>query len=311
MSTQSPFVINPDLTGIAIAYHNKKMIADGVLPRYPVGKQDFKYTAYNKDERFTLPDTKVGRRSDPNQVEFGATEVSASTDDWGLDDVVPQVDIDNATAGMDPLGTAVEGIVGLVELDREKRVADLVFNAATYPTANKLTLSGFGQWSDFVNSDPIADITAALDTPVFRPNVMTIGRPAYSVLIRHPKVLKAVHGNAGDSGIAARQAIADLFELDEILVGDAWINTAKKGQAATMVRLWGKHCAFTVRNAVPRGSGAIPTFGGTAQFGTRIAGTIGSSTKGLRGSTIVRAGESVKELVMAADLGYFIQNAVA
>ncbi len=37
----APFPINPALMAIAIAYHNAQMIADEVLPRVPVGKQEF------------------------------------------------------------------------------------------------------------------------------------------------------------------------------------------------------------------------------------------------------------------------------
>ena len=53
------------------------------------------------------------------------------------------------------------------------------------------------------------------------------------------------------------------------------------------------------------------TFGFTAQWGTRIAGAVPDNRIGLRGGQRVRVGESVKELIIAPDLGYFIQNAVA
>ena len=69
-----PFPVDPELTQIAMAYRNKSMIADSVLPIVPVGKQSFKYSVYAKEERFTVPETLVGRKSRPNQVEFGADE---------------------------------------------------------------------------------------------------------------------------------------------------------------------------------------------------------------------------------------------
>ena len=37
--SNAPFPIDPELTAIAIAYRNGRMIADEVLPRVPVGKQ--------------------------------------------------------------------------------------------------------------------------------------------------------------------------------------------------------------------------------------------------------------------------------
>jgi len=309
-TTAAPFPIQPELTAVAIAYKNKRLIADEVLPRVPVGKQDFTYLLHTMDEGFSVPDTKVGRKSKPNEVEFTATEQTASTSDYGLDDPIPQADIDNAPANYDPMGRAVEGITDLVLLGREARAAGLVFNAANYAAANKQTLSGTSQFSDFANSDPIGVIMTALDACIMRPNVMTLGRAAFSKLIQHPKIVKAVLGNAGDSGIATRQQIAALFELEDVLVGEAYLNTAKKGQAASLARVWGKHISLTLRdrNANTRGGA---TFGFTAQFGDRIAGSQFDSDIGLRGGQRVRAGESVKELITAPDLGYLITNAVA
>lgn len=306
----APFPIDPVLMAIVIAFRNTALIADEVLPRVPVGKQEFKWLEHSMAEGFTVPDTRVGRGSQPNQVTFSAIEKTGATEDYGLDDPIPQADIDNAPANYDPVGRAAEGIMDLVELDREVRVAGTVFNAATYGAANKVALVGQDQFNDYVNSDPIGVITGALDSMIMRGNIMTIGRSVFSKLASHPQIVKAVHGNAGDAGIATRRQMADLFELEDILVGSAWVNTAKKGQAMSLARTWGKHLALIHRNKTADTRSGV-TFGVTAQFGTRIAGQIDDKDIGLRGGKRVRAGESVKEVITAADLGYFVQNAIA
>ncbi|UUE75476.1 hypothetical protein [Pectobacterium aroidearum] len=81
----APFPIDPHLTSIAIAYRNGSLIADSVLPRVPVGKSEFKWWEYDLADGFTLPNTSVGRTSQPNQVEFNATEETSSTSDYALD----------------------------------------------------------------------------------------------------------------------------------------------------------------------------------------------------------------------------------
>ena len=305
----APFPIDPELTGIAIAYHNKSMIADQVLPRVLVGKEQFKYWKYKLEQGFTVPDTKVGRKSKPNEVEFSGEEVTDSTEDYGLDDPIPQADIDNAPASYNPEGRAVEQITNIVELDREVRVANLVFNAANYGANNKITLVGADQWND-PTSKLIKTIMDSLDACIMRPNVGTFGRATLSALSMHPEVVKATNRNSGDSGIAQREAIAALFELEEVLAGEAYINTARKNQPASMQRAWGKHAAFTYRDQLADNRNGT-TFGFTAQFGQRVAGSQPDSDIGLRGGQRVRAGESVKELITANDLGFFIQNAVA
>ena len=310
MAVKAPFPIIPELTGIAIAYRNLSMIADRVLPRVTaVGTQVFKYFLYSLAQGFTIPDTKVGRRGKPNQVEFSAEEKEASTTDYGLEDGIPQADIANAPPGIDPRAMSVEYIMNLIALDREVRVAGLVFNPATYPTANKITLSGTSQFSDNT-SDPISVISDALDACIVRPNVMVIGRPAFSKLARHPQIVSACLRNPGEAGVARRQDIAALFELEEILVGEAFVNTARKGQAANLSRCWGKHLSLVYRNkqAAPQRD---VTFGMTVPWGAPIAGSWPDKNIGLRGGEMVRAGESTCELITCADAAYFIQNAVA
>lgn len=308
----APFPIQPHLTAIALAYRNSRLIADQVLPRVPVGAQEFKYLKHTLADSFTLPNTKVGRASRPNEVEFTATESTSATQDYGLDDPVPQADIDNAPVNYDPLGRSTEVLSELIALDREKRAADLVFASANYAAANTSTLTGTAQWSDAV-SDPIKAIMDALDGMVMRPNIMVLGRAVFSTLIRHTKVIAATYplgGNASAGGLASRQALAQLFELEDVLVGEGWLNTAKRGQTATMARVWGKHCSLIYRDSLADASRGT-TFAFTAEFGSRVAGSIIDPNIGLRGGTRVRVGESVKELITANDLGYLFVNAVA
>jgi hypothetical protein len=306
----APFPLDPRFTAIAIKYRNSRMIADQVLPRVPVMKQEFKWLRHTLAEGFTVPDTKVGRRSAPTEVEFTGTEVTDSTQDYALDDVIPLADLDNAPENYDPMGRATEGLADLIELDREVRTANLVFTLGNYPAAQRTTLSGSSQWSD-ITSNPISAISGALDAMIMRANVMVVGQLVWTKLSQHPSIIKAVYGYANDSGIATRQQVAALFELDEILVGSAWLNTAKKGQAVSTSRVWGKHAALLHRDGMADGRGNRTTFGFTAQFGARIAGSMAEPKIGLRGSTRLRVGESVKELIAASDLGYFFQNAVA
>lgn len=310
MPNNAPFPIQPDLTAIAIGYRNKSLIADGVLPRVPVAKQEFKYLKHDMAEGFTIPDTKVGRKSRPNQVSFSATEETESTKDYGLDDPIPQADIDNAPSNYNPLARSTEGLTNLILLDREKRVADVVQNYDNYATANKVTLSGTDQFSDFTNSDPIEVIMSALDNMVMRGNIAVMGQEVFSVLCRHPKICKAVNGNSGDVGIVRAKDIADLFNLEALLVGAAFLNTAKKGQAVSLARVWGKHLELIYRDRLADARSGI-TYGFTAQWGSRVAGSTPDKNIGLRGGQVVRVGESVKELICANDLGYMIKDAVA
>lgn len=313
MASNYPFPINNEYTAVAIAYMNKQLIADDVLPITPVSKK-FTWIKHTKEEGFSPPDDKVGRKSRPNQVSFSGAEETSSTEDYALDDPVPQDDIDaNNIPGYDVLGKSTEFLMNLLMLRREKRVADLVFAAATYPTANKVTLTGTGQYSDYTNSNPISDLLTRLDVPLMRPNLVVFGNDAWRVVRQHPKVVeyvKATGAGADAQGMVTREQFADALEVERIVVGQGWINTAAKGQPANFVRVWGKHIAMLYRDVLAGPQRGI-TFGMTGQWGTRIAGNIADPHIGMRGGVINRVGWSHKEIVTAADLGYLVSNAVA
>lgn len=305
----APFPINPHLTAIAIAYRNASLIADSVLPRVPVGKSEFKWWEYDLADGFTLPNTNVGRTSQPNQVEFNAKEETSSTSDYALDAPVPQSDIDNAPQNYDPLGRASEQVSDLIELDREVRTARVVFSAATYPTGNKEVIATADQWNQ-ADSKPIKKIVTALDKMIMRPNVAILGRATATALRMNPSIVKAYNGTAGEDGMVPLQFLRDLLELEDILVGSAFVNIARPGQKPQLQRTWANHAAFIYRNKLADTQVGV-TFGITAQFGTRVSGSIPDPDMGMRGGQRVRVGESVKELIVASDVGYFFQNAVA
>lgn len=321
--SQAPFVIQPRLTAITLAYRNGRLVADDVLPRIPVDSMTFKWSKYTMADGFTIPDTRVGRKGDVNEIDWTATEQTAATKDYGLEEAIPYFDVQAARAAqaaqgvypIDPEARSTQLLTDLVALDREVRVANLVNNASSYAAANKTTLSGTSQWSDYANSDPVTAILTTMDGMLVRPNKMVLGRAVYTKLRQHPKIVAAVFamgGNAAQGGVVSREAIADLLELEEIIVGEGWVNTAKKGQAPTMSRVWGKSAVLFYQSPVLSSPEGIMTFGYTAQWGERIAGTIQNDPDiGLRGGTRVRVGESVQEVIAANDAGYLFQTAVA
>ena len=311
------FPVNPELTAIAVGYRNRDidLIADRVLPRVMTAKR-FNYRRYPAGEAYTLPSTRVGRKSEPTMVDFSGTDVTDECIDYGLDDMIPNdeqqawADMPKAPGAVSPMAKSTSLLTGLVLLDREVRVANLVFAQATYPASNRVALSGTSQWSDFTNSNPLDAMLSALDIPIFRPNVAVFGQATWTKVRQHPRVIQAVYGTAQTGGAVTREQVASLLEVREVVVGAGFVNTARRGQAPTIQRVWGRHAAFLYVSE-EQASADQPTFGFTAQWGTRIAGSMPAPRSGLRGSEVVRVGESVREVISASDSGYYFENAVA
>lgn len=309
MSILAPFPIDAHLTAIAIAYRNQSLIADEALPRVPVGKQAYEWWEYDMADSFTLPSTTVGRTSKPNQVEWAAEKRTSSTKDYALDNPIPQADIDNQPEGYDIRGRSAERTTDLILLDREVRVSKVLFNKNNYLASNVKTLTGPQQWSDDA-STPIADISDALDNVIIRPNQAVFGHRVATMLRRNKSILRAYNGSTGEDGMVPLEFLRELFGLERILVGSAFLNIAKPGKAPQLVRTWGNHASFTYINRLADTNGGV-TYGMTAQFGSRVSGSIPDSDIGMRGGERTRVGESVDEIVIAKAAGCFFENAIA
>ena len=324
MAPTRPFVVDPVLTAISIGFQNAAAmrIADQVLPRFPVSAEKFKWTEYPISEAFNIPDARVGRLGRVQQLVFSGTEKTDSVDDFGYDSPIPYTDVRAAEAAraegrstFNPEAHAVQMLTDTLANQREARVASSVFALNTYAADKRVTLSGTSQFSDYTNSDPIGVIkTGMAATLIYAPNTMVLGREVWAKLSSHPKIVNAVKGNVTNAGIVSREQFLELFSgegINELLIGDAWVNTAKPGQTPTFARAWGKHIALLNKNPMATIEGGGVTFGMTAEYGSRIAGRIEDEDVGLEGGFRIRTGERLKEVIIAKDVGYFIQNAVA
>ena len=302
---QSAFPIDNTLTAIAIAYRNRAHIADEVLPRTDaLSKAEFKYMKYALEQGFTVPDTKVGRRSAVNEVNFKGAEVTDSTDDHALEHPLPKYDIENAPEGVDIRARTTEWLMQLVDTGREVRAANLVFSSGNYAGGNTEALAGADKFSD-PTSKALTTMLDALDVPVMRPNVVVFGQAEWRAFRTNEQINKAVHGNSGDAGAATREQIASLLEVEKVLVGRSLVNDAKPGQTPNMTPAWAGNIAMIYQDSVTARAGGT-VFGFTAQHGGRISGSEFDSKIGMRGGERVRTGESVKEVISAPDLGYLI-----
>lgn len=303
-----PYTTTPELLAIAIAYTNKQMIADMVLPRMRVGKSAYEYSVYDMAE-FNIPDTNVGRRGVPGEIEMGATRQSGIIKEQGLSHSIPWGDIEEAEEGYDPVARAVPLLQRNVALAREKRVVDLIQNVNNYHANNRVVVGAGDKWSD-ATSQPIHNLIDQMDDMFVRPNKMIVNRKSLSQLRRNPSVVKSYNGTAGDEGMVPVGFLVDTLEL-EIVVGEAYANTAALGQEATLARLWGNDCSL-IYVAPEIGPNEGLTFGWTAQWGDRLVHTkeLEAGDLGLDGGVKVTTGERVDEKVVAPEAGAIFKGVI-
>jgi hypothetical protein len=319
-SNGASFPITPELTAVAVSYRNpaQTLIADMVMPLTPpLGVKKFKWTEFDLGNNFTVPDLTIGPRSYPSQYQVPGKELVDECLDYGIEGFVANDDIEQAESLraidqsiIDPQFVQTEVLTDVVQMGREVRVAGIVTNPANYLPQLTQDLSqngGVNQFDNFASSDPIATISAYLDSCVIRPNTLVLGQVAWTALRRNPKIMKAINRDAGDTGMATREQVASIFEVSNILVGASWVNTTKNRAQPTLTRTWGPHCAgLFIDPQAAKNKGL--TWGFTANYRGIYAGALPDQRTGARGGIWVRVVQTVLERVAAKEVGFLLGN---
>lgn len=305
MLTPRDVVNDPVLSGVSVAYKNENYLAETILPVFPVSKQFGTFYRYDKSA-FRRAKALRAPGGKANEVGFGLTTDTFTTQDHALKEKIPFEVIEQAESALNPESDSVENVTEMLMLDKEMALAAILSNTAII--TQNVTLSGTDQWSDFDNSDPFGDIRTAIAAVQAaigrRPNTLVFGQAAFNVLIDHPDVVDRVKYTNG-TGITA-DMIARLFDVKQVLVGSAAYETADEGQTSSLGYVWGKH-AWAMYIEPQRGLKKV-TFGFTFSYKTREVVKWDDADEQSR---YVRVHDNYAQEVVAPEAAYLIKNAVA
>ena len=306
---QAPIPTREELSGLVMAYRPEGMIADIVAPRFRVPSATTSYIKHTLGENFRNQDTQVGRKGKVKRLEFTGTKVPLVVNDHGLEDFVPMNDIEEAAQGVNPINDSAESLKDVMDLSREVRTAELFNDESNYSSANIVTLTSGDQFAD-TTATPITMIRAKLKDMLKRPNIAIFSPTTFEALATNKSVVSAALGNDGTSGVATKERIAQLLEVKEILIGEAYVNSAKEGSdEVTMEAAWGDNVIFAYIEQNPRGGKA--TFAMSPSLGNPEADTwFDKAAGGRKGGHNVKTTDQVSEVVACSELGLMIKNAV-
>jgi len=301
------------LSNVAIGYTNEEFIADRLLEPVAVAKKTGKYKKYNRPERFTIPNTLVGPKAIPAEIDWGTTEDTFTCDDYGLEEYLTQEAIDNAETPIQAETNTINTLMMLIGADKEVQAHAAVFNASNYAAGNQADENG--TWAT-LSTDVLTRLEAGVDACVLRPNVLVMDPPTWRKVSRNDKILAAIKGTLNPQNIKGgstaqpvvqQNELATFLGLEKVLVGWARYNTAKQGQTETLSRIWtgvnaGKGAAALLRLK----SGAIlDDVVSMAQLRWKDRQVLTSqSVRGAFGSKAIRVVESRVFKVVSTDCGY-------
>lgn len=296
-------VVDPVLTQVALGYTNAQLVGDALFPNLPSMKRGGKIVKYGK-EAFKVYDSLRAPRAVAKRIDWSMlTPVSLALEDHALEIPVDDAEIEEAEDPIRPEIDATLIVQEAIRVEREKAQADLAQNLATYPTGNKVTLSGTSQWNDAA-STPIQNINTgkeAVRSKIGRyPNTLLMGPNVLNSLGLHAQIMDKIKYT--QTGIVTPQLLSALFGIDRVVVGAGVYSDA----AGNFTDLWGKHAILAW--VPPQAGKYIPSFGYTPQLAGRPRVLRYRQEPNL---TIVYDEDVYQVLVTASEAGYFIQNAVA
>jgi hypothetical protein len=234
MPQASSLYQSPLLSQIAVDFKNRDYIADKILTPVQVPKMLGQYLVWDKGITFKRQRTEMAQDGTPNRIDLKATKTPFSLNTHALMASVDPLERDQAPEAQIE-AMKVSKLANALLLDREIRVAQALVEPTQYGS-NTDDLSGNDLWSD-VDSDPVRAVMEAHDTLPKHANKFVTNRAVISALRVHPKILEALQFTSS-SGLASLEQLARLFEVDEILIGDAFVDTAGDGLAEDKELVW-------------------------------------------------------------------------
>lgn len=319
--------VNAPLTNLSLMYR-QQMAAFVSLSVFPVIPVSFRSDVYYKYTRADFNRNQMKKRAPGTESAGGGFNVSTGTytaDVWSLHKDVPDQVRANTDAVMSPDQEAVAFLQSQAMISREVDWQGNFFATGKWttewsgvtanPTANSTVL----QWND-PSSEPIKDMRKLnrqmqIISGGFRGNKLVLGREVFDTVCDHPDFIDRVkYGQTSGPAQIDMQAMAALFQVDQVLVMDGIVNSASEGATESNAFIGGKHALLVHTPAAPgiQTPGCGYTFAWTGYFGANAEGTrIKSFYMDWLASTRVEIDAAYAHQQVSADMGGFLLNVIA
>ncbi len=334
--SRSDVHVNRPLTNISIAFIQSadNFVASRVFPNIPVSKKSDAFFTYDRGEfnRDEMEERAPATESAGGTYKIGTDTYFARERAYHRD--VPDAVRDNAD---NPINLDREATLFVTHKALIKR--EITWTAAFFTSGDPgdtwtFDVDGAAArsaafdpesagnndvvfWDD-ASSTPIEDVRLlkrfVLESTGFMPNILTLGRPVFDVLIDHPDIVGRLdRGQTSGPAVANKDSLAALFEVESIWVMDAVQNTAKENVTNVHAFIGGKHALLSYRPPAP--GIMTPSAGYTFSWTGRVgAGNDGMRIKRFRMDALdsdrVEIDVAYDQKLVSADLGAFFGDIV-
>lgn len=314
--TASAVHVNRPLSNVSVAYIQRQtqFVAPRVFPIVRVAKQSDLYFTYTKNDWFRDEAKRRAPATESAGSGYGVSTASYDCKVWALHKDIPDQVRNNDDADFTSDRQATEFITQMLLLRQEIQwTADFFVTGVWGTSATPAAL-----WSNYGTSDPVADVATGSRTILantgMKPNKLVLGYDVFLALRNHPDIIDRLKYTGGATRTIGVDALAALFDVDEVLVCEAVKATNLEGETAAMAFVQGKHALLCYSAPSP---GLLTPSAGYIFVWQGVSGSFGLDVgiQKIR-MELVKADRIEGEIafddkIVGADLGYMFVSAVA
>lgn len=237
--------IDAPLANVLINYRPMGFIADQIWPVVPVTKQSDVIPKIEKAARYRREETIRSPGSEPKYIHFDVSSDTYFAVNRALGTFLTREELANADQAWNTRQVRGELVMDILMLDYEIRVAA----AATATTNVGSNFTPGSLWSDWENSNALKDIQTAIDVcedlSGYQPNRIVFGKGAWRNFKHNKYVRGALVAQGGEMAgtpmLVRPNQVAQLFEVEQVLIGGTFYNTSAEDASASLSMIWGNH----------------------------------------------------------------------
>jgi hypothetical protein len=307
--------IRGDLNSAVIeaAGADKMFIGELAMPHFGVDTKSGNYPKLQiaAGELMSQGSTVRSRGNSYGQVSRAWTSDTYDCVDRGLEEPVDDTDAKDLSRYLNLEATSAKLCLRNMKLDHEVRVAAALINATTFGAGTN-SATAYTE-ANIATISLIADILAAMERCRDNgndPNTIIMSSVVWNRVRRGTLVVNFVQGSVGAGSAVTRNTLATSLAdegIEQVLVGRARYNSAKKGQTKSMTNVWGNtyiwvgYCNKSAQTLQDGGAGFTLTW--NQEGGLWVTETYRDEAKR---SNMVRVRQNTTEKVVDATAGTLI-----
>ena len=238
---QRDVYVDVPLSNVAVmAFNQGTFVGPRLFPVVPVDKQSGVYPVITDTDWLRLPQsTTRPPKTAPRRVSFTITSDQYNAINYALAGDNSIEDLSNAMNAIRLRQNTARFVVSQLAGDMEARIANKVTSITNIGSG--VVLAAGSRWSNYANSDPIADISTGhafiRNNTGVRANTLLLDYDTRRIVRRHPVLLDLYKYTEG--GFLTDAQLMEVFDVQNILIGDAIRENSKEGGTSSITNVWG------------------------------------------------------------------------